>query len=499
MKKYVFLFLVLLIGVQAFAIEWEDPTFTRAVQGWENPVWLADVHAKTIYTYYKAMFGPGEVKLLSPLPGNPTGFFSDENRTFYGHRAYLGYLMPLGSDSNLGVFVTHNFWMTDGDGEITHLFASGDFYKQDTTTEAFTNRENLDIIYNKDLSSTVVLGLAFNYYNDYFIYDATYNTTSFLGVGPRDLDFTGTKDKNFFGATVGLGWTPTASFNLDVALEAGGFSGIRNYEETRFNYVGTGETGHFNNDGNYDGLRLKLKTDGHYRINDNWRIPFGASYTYGHEWDAYEGLGVFTPADVPYFREDDRAFRYHEAEVDAGVEYLPRGNWDIIVPLLFGYIYDNDDYPETLITDYRALPGGTLSDRFTDVEFNNHTLGVSTGIVFPLCRDLKMETLLRYRYTFVNTTAQAIIHSNGVLVSDATITKPGHTQALDGIIGLDYSRTLKNSNVLSVDLFGTIPILNEADYTTSVPDSDDSFPQGSVRETSSNREYSIFLGISYSF
>jgi hypothetical protein len=498
MKKYVFLLMFLLIGVQAFAVSWDDPYFTVGIRDWENPVWVKDVKANTIYTYYKAMFGPGEVKLLSPLPGNPTGYLSDENRTFYGHRAYLGYVMALTPSSNLGVWTTDTFRITDGDGEIAHLFASGNYYIQDTRTEALSNREDLDVVYTRDLSSTLTFGLGLNYNNNDFIYDADYTTTSFLGVGPRNLDFTSRKNANYFGSSVGLAYTPTSSFSINFGLEGGGFFGTRHYEESRYNYVGTLETGHFNHDGNYEGYDLKAEADGHYRINSYWRIPFRVSYSYGHEWDAYEGLGNFAPANVPYYREDDREYRYNQAKVKVGVEYFPKGNWDVIIPLFLGYTFDNDKYGENLVTDYTSL-GGDLNDRFTDTTYNNHTLGVSTGVVFTLIPDLKMSTMLRYSYTFVNTTARADINTNGVLVSTSTITEPGHMQDLDGIIGFTYSKTLAGSHALTVDLFGTIPILSEADYTAGVPDSDDNFPQGSVRETSFSREYSIFLGISYSF
>ncbi len=495
MSKRIFLvsLLLLFVTIPAFGIDWQT-----------NPVFLRGVKDNSIYSSYRATFGSGNLHNRSHSLGVvPYVSFLSADRDIYNHGFYHGFVRLLSSDRNFGVFSSNGLGITWTDGVYTqnNFDALTTHYIDDYNSKSINRIHNLDFVYTKKLSDKVALGGALNFYYSHFKDDTSYDTISTdVASGPRNNDYTDKMNKFYFGATFGMAWIPIKNLELDFALEAGGFFGTRGYEEHLLGNSAPGETYDYDHKGDYDGLGIRFEIDGLYRISDNFKIPFSISYVYSAEWDDYNGFGIYdTPVMAPtvYYKDYENSLKSNSVKLGAGLNYYPTGKpSDLGIYLWSYYNYYNGRTDTDSLTD-ETFAGFNAAQSITDTEYNNHTLGLSIGINFPLTEKLRLSTGLNYFYTFINMDNKNVTYRNGIPFSSYNYSGDGYSQNLGAKIGLSYTAI---DDRLKINLISTIPIYIKSNYDIAGNISSPSILQsGPITSSSKRMDYSLILSISYSF
>ena len=493
MGKKIFLvsLLLLFVTIPAFGIDWQT-----------NPVFLRGVKDNSIYSSYRASFGSGYLHNKSHSLGvTPYVSFLDAEKDIYNHSFYLGYVRLLSPDRNFGVFFSNSlgFIWTDGIYTQNNLDVFGTFYDDDYKSKSINNVQMLDFVYTKKQSDKVALGGALNFYYSHYKNDTSYNTINTnVASGPRNNDYTDTMDKFYFGATFGLAWIPVRNLELDFALEAGGFFGTRGYEEHLLGNSSAGETYDYDRKGDYNGLGIRFEIDGSYRISEYFKMPFSISYVYSVEWDDYNGFGdYFDGATDVYYKDYENRLISNSVKLGAGLNYYPTGKpSDLGIYLWSYYNYYNGRTDTDSFTDETSA-GFSFAQSLIDTEYNNHTLGLSIGVNFPLTERLRMSAGLNYFYTFINMNNKNITYRDALPFSSYDYSGCGYSQHLGAKLGLSYTAI---DDRLKINFISTLPIYSRSNYDIAGNIISPSVLQsGPITSSARRMDYSLILNISYSF
>ena len=486
-KLFLILILIVLIAISvpAFAVDWQA-----------NPVFLRGVTKNTIFTNYGTTFGGGDFKSLSHvLEATPYSTYLNADTKNYNHDIYLGYVHLLSPERNIGIFISHNLGLNWTDGTYFQYYpTTANYYTEsyDGKTRDYLIRS--DIVYAQGLTDTLALGASFNFNYSNMEENSSYSTLSTnIAGGNRSYENTNTKEKYYFGGTLGLAWLPLDNLELDISVKAGGFFGKRGYEEYLVNYRATGETYDYDNDGDYKGFSFRTELDGRYEVTEYMKIPFSISYSYARELERYDGFGDYNSGANVYFKDYDKDSANNSLNIGAGINYYTKsGNGPSIFFWCF-YEYDFGKYDVNAYTDERYA-GFNLDRTITDNDYNNHTVGFSLGATFPLMENLNLSGGVNYYYTFINLGQDEIYYRNFARISSYDYSGDGHNQYLGVNLGISYS--WKN---LNIGLTSSIPIVYDYNYKLRGSNSYNLFMPDPIKYSEGRRDYNLILSISYSF
>gem|GEM_PF-6229285 len=487
MKRKLFNISVLMLLIAAsspvLAVDWQI-----------NPVFLRGVTENTLFSNYGTTFGGGDFKSNSQvLDATPYGITLKTDTKNYSHDIYLGYVHLLSPEKNLGIFISHNLGLGWAEGiYYQDYLTSGDYYTEDYESKTRDYLIRTDVVYAQGLTDTVALGASLNFYysdlEEKFSYDTLYTN---IANGDRSHKNITTKEKYYFGGTLGLAWLPMENFELDLAVEAGGFFGKRGYEESLINYSALGGTYDYDNDGNYSGFSFRTQLDGKYEVSDYLSIPFSVSYSYERQSEKYDGFGDYNYGADVYFKAYDKDLEKNRIYFGTGVNYSTK-NGD--GPLLFFscfYQYDFGNHDIDYYTDERYA-GFNLDRTINNNDYDNHTVGFSLGVKHRFTENLSLSGGVSYYYTFINFDQDETSFRNFVEMGSYDYSGDGHTQYLGVNLGINYSW-----KALNIGLTSSIPVIYDSKYKMSGTNS--LGLSNPLKYDEERRDYNVILNITYSF
>jgi len=483
---FIIAFIVLIAAsVPAFAVDWQV-----------NPVFLRGVTKNTIYSNYGTTFGGGDFKSNSQvLDADPYGIVLEADTKNYNHDIYLGYMQLLSPERNFGIFISHNLGLSWADGTYYQNYLThGNYYTEsyDSRTRDYLIRT--DIVYAQGLTDTVALGASFNFYYSNLEEKFSYNTLfTNIANGERNYENTTTKEKYYFGTTLGLAWLPMENLELDFAVEGGGFFGKRGYKESLINYSALGGTHNYDNDGNYSGLSFRTELDGRYEISDYLEVPFSVSYNYGRESEEYNGLGDYNYGADVYFKDYDRDLESNSLNIGAGINYSAKSGDGPSIFFWCFYKYDFGKYEVDSYTDERYA-GFNLDSTITDTDYSNHTVGFSLGAKYPIMKNMSISGGVNYYYTFINFDKNETNFRNFAEMGSYDYSGDGYNQYLGINLGINYS--WKDFNF---GLSSAIPIINDSNSKLGGTNSFGFSTSDPIKYSEGRRDYNLILSITYSF
>ena len=485
MKRFLILLTIFLVASAAFAVDWQT-----------NPVFLRGVDKNTIFTSYRATFGSGDLANKS----HSLGFNSYEthlraDKDIYSHSLYVGYVNILSPDMNFGVFATHDLLLGDVGGTFYQVptNALANYYIDRYASESRNNTSRIDLVLAREVSDKVAYGASFNFVWTDSANVSTYDTLDTDALsGGRNAKYTEYKNKYYFGGTAGLAYVPTKNLELDFAIEAGGYFGDNIYKEDIFNYTGSSETYTFDNEGDLNGFFIRGEIDGSYLISKKANLPFMFSYTFENGLEDYGGFGTYDGVTVsPYYKHYDQHYRSHTIKAGAGLNYAPTKNVGIYAWGYYKY-YTGLSNIYSLSDEHYA--GFNISQMYSDIIYNNHTIGLSVGVSYAVNKDFILSTGVNYNYTFINLNQVQENYRNLGLWSWYDYTGNGYSEYLDLKFAAYY--TMKNFKFGIVTM---IPLVADSSYDLGGTNSANMFLPDPIRSASDRRDYSIILTLSYSF